>query len=277
MRFPIQRLFNRATWLKFHLYLALSVGFLFALMGLTAVSVFTAKNWMRCWTRNWLSKSRRVIINLWIKLWHRCRQRIQTRYGSWRWKCPDLPTVWLRLVRKPTETYFELYAHWWCCKSLHSRGCYQSLLGTNSDHLAAMICKPSFSLIASAGMRGIWDYCSWFCWLWLYFVVASISGDLQGFTRACLLTGLRHIHIPDDRRTCSRQVFGIHTTLAIKASAWCRMMQLVFDVHRIIGFALVTCSLLLAFTGLSFEVILRCWKPWSVHPAWQRETGPNIN
>jgi len=41
MQFPVQRLFNRATWVKVHLYLALIAGFFFALMGLTgSVSVY---------------------------------------------------------------------------------------------------------------------------------------------------------------------------------------------------------------------------------------------
>ncbi len=35
MQLPKLRTLQRATWLKVHLYLALSVGFLFALMGLT--------------------------------------------------------------------------------------------------------------------------------------------------------------------------------------------------------------------------------------------------
>jgi uncharacterized iron-regulated membrane protein len=41
MQFPIQRLLTRATWLKVHLYIALSAGFFFALMGLSgSLSVY---------------------------------------------------------------------------------------------------------------------------------------------------------------------------------------------------------------------------------------------
>ncbi|MGZ8916509.1 MAG: PepSY domain-containing protein, partial [Methylobacter sp.] len=41
MQFPIQRLLNRATWIKVHVYLALIAGFFFALMGLTgSLSVY---------------------------------------------------------------------------------------------------------------------------------------------------------------------------------------------------------------------------------------------
>ena len=111
MQFSTQGLLNRATWLKIHLYLALIVGFFFALMGLTgSISIY----------REGLDE----LLNPQLVISQPSGKRqsldkiiaaVQTahpnRYGSWTLEMPSsahgMITVW---YDKPRETFFELYA-----------------------------------------------------------------------------------------------------------------------------------------------------------------------
>ena len=107
----ILRPLTRSNWLKVHLYLALSAGFFFALIGLTgSISLYREEI-------DGLLNPQLIIENPQGK--HQSLDKIMasvhaahpTRYGSWTLEMPSSPlgmiTAW---YEKPTETFFELYA-----------------------------------------------------------------------------------------------------------------------------------------------------------------------
>ena len=107
----LTRLLTKANWLKIHLYLALLVGFLFALIGLSGslnvyrdeIDTFLNPELSIAAPQNKYQSLDKIIASV--------RAAHPDRYGSWTLEMPRSPhgmmTAW---YEKPTETFFEYYA-----------------------------------------------------------------------------------------------------------------------------------------------------------------------
>ena len=111
MQFPIQRLLTRSTWLKVHLYLALSAGFFFALMGLSGSLSIYREELDELLNPQLVIEEPQGKYQSLDRIMASVRAAHPNRYGSWTLEMPRSPhgmvTAW---YDKPTETFFELYA-----------------------------------------------------------------------------------------------------------------------------------------------------------------------
>ncbi len=105
------RTLQRATWLKAHLYLALSVGFLFALMGLTGSLSMYREELDELLNPQLVIEQPQGSYQSLDKIMAAVKTAHPKRYGAWTLEMPrsahSMATVW---YDKPTETFFELYA-----------------------------------------------------------------------------------------------------------------------------------------------------------------------
>ncbi len=98
-------------WLKLHLYLALSAGLIFALLGLTgSISVYREELDELLNPQLVIEQPQNSYQSL-DKIMASVKKAHPDRYGSWTLEMPRTPhsmmTAW---YEKPRETYFELYA-----------------------------------------------------------------------------------------------------------------------------------------------------------------------
>ncbi|MDD5412544.1 MAG: PepSY domain-containing protein, partial [Methylobacter sp.] len=279
MRFPIQRLFNRATWLKFHLYLALSVGFLFALMGLTgSISVYREELDELLNPQLVIEEPQGDYQSL-DKIMASVQAAHPNRYGSWTLEMPRSPhgmiTAWFD---KPTETYFELYAplmvsvNPYTAEVVASRFWGQTVTTWLLDlHTQLRLDRFGWNAVGILGLLLMVSIGSG-----LYLWWPGIRGILATFAafvpdRLAEYTSSLAIAEPAPGR------FSAYTpSLAMKIRHKAGMMQLVFDLHRIIGLLSAAVVLLLAFTGfhLSYPSVLETLVGSSGMA--HGETGPNI-
>jgi len=279
MKFPIQHLFNRATWLKFHLYLALTVGFLFALMGVTgSISVYREELDVLLNPELVIEEPQGDYQSL-DKIMASVQAAHPNRYGSWTLEMPRSPhgmiTAWFD---KPTETYFELYAplmvsvNPYTAEVVASRFWGQTVTTWLLDlHTQLRLDRFGWNAVGILGLLLMVSIGSG-----LYLWWPGISGVLQGFAalvpdRLAAYASSEAIAEPAPGR------FSAYTpSLAIKIRHKAGMMQLVFDLHRIIGLLSAAVLLLLAFTGfhLSYPSVLETLVGSSGMA--HGETGPNI-
>ena len=106
MQLPKPRTLQRATWLNVHLYLALSVGFLFALMGLTgSLSMYRVELDELLNPQLVIEQAQGSYQSL-DKIMDAVKAAHPNRYGAWTLEMPrnahSMATVW---YDKPTETF----------------------------------------------------------------------------------------------------------------------------------------------------------------------------
>ena len=227
MQFPIQRLLMRATWLKVHLYLALSAGFFFALMGLSgSLSIYREE-------LDELLNPQLVIEEPQGK--YQSLDRIMAsvhaahpnRYGSWTLEMPRSPhgmiTAW---YDKPTETFFELYA---------------PLMVSVNPYTGEVVASRFWGKTATT---------------WLLDLHTQLRLDRFGWNAVGILGLLLIV-------SCGTGLYlwwpGIREIgQALKVRQCAGMMQLAFDLHRLLGLFSAVALLLLAFTGflLSYPSVL---------------------
>jgi len=111
MQPPQRRLFQRETWIKIHLYLAVSAGFFLALMGLSgSLSIYRVEIDELLNPQLVIEQPQGKPQSL-DKIMASVLAAHPHRYGSWTLEIPITPhsmiTAW---YDKPTETFFELYA-----------------------------------------------------------------------------------------------------------------------------------------------------------------------
>ena len=261
MQLSIRRLLNRAIWFKIHLYLALIAGFFFALMGLTgSLSVY----------REELD----ALLNPQLVIEQPSGQRqsldkimaaVQTahpnRYGSWTLEMPrsahGMITVW---YDKPRETFFELYAplmvsvNPYTAEVVASRFWGQTATtwlldlhtqfrldrnGRNAVGILGLLLMVSIGTgiyLWWPGLRGIWAA-----------IAAPVTGKLAAYAPFSAIAA----PVPD-RRT------AYTPSLAIRIGRKVGMIQLAFDLHRLIGLLGAPILVLLACTGflLSYPAVL---------------------
>jgi uncharacterized iron-regulated membrane protein len=92
----MHRILTRQTWLKVHLYLALTAGFFFALMGLTgSISVYREEIDALLNPQLVIEQPQGQYQSL-DRIMAAVRQAHPDRYGAGRWKCQDRLTAWRR-------------------------------------------------------------------------------------------------------------------------------------------------------------------------------------
>jgi uncharacterized iron-regulated membrane protein len=245
MKFSIQCLLNRTIWLKIHLYSALIAGFFFALMGLTgSISVYRQE-------LDELLNPKLVIEQPSGKRQSldKIMAAVQTahpdRYGSWTLEMPRSPhsmiTVW---YDKPRETFFELYA---------------PLMVSVNPYTAEVVASRFWGQTITT---------------WLLDLHTQLRLDRFGWNAVGILGLLLTLSIgtgvylwwPGVREIWATFVslpsrFGIYISSSTRTEAApgrIGMVQLAFDLHRLVGLFSALILLLLALTGfnLSYPSVL---------------------
>lgn len=227
MQFPTQRLLNRTTWLKIHLYLALIAGFFFALMGLTgSISVYREELDELLNPQLVIEEPQGDYQSL-DKIMASVQTAHPNRYGSWTLEMPrsrdSMITAWFD---KPEETFFELYA---------------PLMVSVNPYTAEVVASR------------FWGQTVTTCLLDLH---TQLRLDRFGWNAVGILGLLLMVSIGSGLYLWWPGIRGIWQGLKIRHNPG--MMQLVFDLHRLIGLLSAAVLLLLAFTGfhLSYPSVL---------------------
>ncbi len=241
MQLPIRRLLSRATWIKIHLYLALIAGFFFALMGLTgSISIYREELDQLLNPQLVIEQpsGKRQSLD---KILSAVRAAHPNRYGSWTMEMPRSPhsmvTVW---YEKPRETFFELYA---------------PLMVSVNPYTAEVVASRFWGQTVA----------TWLLDLHTQLRLNRFGWNAVGISGLLLMVSIgtgMYLWWPGLRGI--RAAFAISVPAAYQASLMLRishhvgMMQLAFDLHRLIGLLSATILLLLAFTGfhLSYPAIL---------------------
>jgi uncharacterized iron-regulated membrane protein len=222
MQFPFQRLPSRAIWLKVHIYIALSAGFFFALMGLTgSLSVYREELDALLNPQLVIEQpaGKRQSLD---KIMAAVQATHPNRYGSWTLEMPRTPqgmiTAWFD---KPRETFFEFHA---------------PLMVSVNPYTAEVVASRFWGQTATT---------------WLLDLHSQLRFDRFGWNSVGILGFLLMISIGTGVYLWWRGFRGIWAALAIRHNAG--MMRLVFDLHRLIGLLSAAILLLLAFTGINLS------------------------
>ncbi|MEQ1638060.1 MAG: PepSY domain-containing protein [Methylococcales bacterium] len=227
MHIGIKRLFLRTAWLKIHLYLALSVGFLFALMGLTgsfcvyrdAVDTFLNPELVVAKTDGKVQSLDRIIAAV--------KAANPNRHGSWTLEMPSsadgVITAW---YDKPQETFFDFHA---------------PLMVSIDPYTAEVVASRFWGKTLMT---------------WLLDLHTQLRLDGFGWNSVGVLGLLLLVSLSSGLYLWWPGGGGILSTFNMRVNAGQRM--LVFDMHRLLGLLSAPVLLLLAFTGfhLSYPQVL---------------------
>jgi uncharacterized iron-regulated membrane protein len=222
MQFPVQRLLNRATWVKVHLYLALIAGFFFALMGLTgSISVYREELDELLNPKLVIEQPEGKRQSL-DKIMAAVQAAHPTRYGSWTLELPrsahGMITVW---YDKPRETFFELHA---------------PLMVSVNPYTAEVVASRFWGQTATT---------------WLLDLHTQLQLDRFGWNTVGILGLLLAVSIGTGVYLWWPGWRGILDALKIRHHAG--MIRFAFDLHRLIGLLSASILLLLAFTGFNLS------------------------
>ncbi len=238
MRFSIQRRLNRPIWLKIHLYLALIAGFFFALMGLTgSISIYREELDELLNPRLLIEQpaGKRQSLD---KIMAAVQAAHPNRHGAWTLEMPRSPhgmiTAW---YDKPRETFFELHA---------------PLMVSVNPYSAEVVASRFWGQTVTT---------------WLLDLHTQLRLDRFGWNAVGILGLLLMISIGSGvylwwpGMQDIRSTFALpapKTSLAIRVRAKIGMIQLAFELHRLLGLLSAAILLLLAFTGvqLSYPAVL---------------------
>jgi uncharacterized iron-regulated membrane protein len=223
-----KQIFTRRLWLKAHLYLALSVGLIFAILGLTG-SLLIYQEQLDEWLNPELviEHAPSAKYQSLDKIMAAVKAEHPKRYGEWTLELPSGPhgmmTAWFE---KPRETFFERYA---------------PLMVSVNPYTAEVVASRFWGRTAV----------TWLADLHTQLLLGDTGWNLVGACGILLaisaLTGL-YLWWPGIRQ--------LPTTFRIKIrNGW---MVLLYDSHSLLGLLCATGLLVLAFTGfnLSFPGIL---------------------
>ena len=227
MRIPIQRLFTRSAWLKAHLYLALSAGFFFVLIGLSgSLSIYRAE--IDTFLNPELSiENPQGTYQTLDKIFAAIKSAHPNKTGAWTIEMPlssnGMITAWFD---KPSETFFEFYA-----PLMVSVNPYTAEV-VSSRYWGSTFTTWVLNLHTQLGMDG-------FGW--------NAVGVLGILLSISCLSGL-YLWWPSFKTIKEAFRFRPHNG----------MMLLAFDVHRWLGLLSTWTLLILASTGflLSYPSIL---------------------
>lgn len=220
MRFSIIKVLSaRVIWLKLHLYIALSVGFLFALMGLTgSISVYREELDELFNPRLVIEQAQGEYQSL-DKIMAAVWAAHPNRHGSWTLEMPESPhsmiTVW---YEKPRETFFKLYA---------------PLMVSVHPYTAEVVANRFWGETLTT---------------WLLDLHTQLQLDRFGWNAVGGLALLLIISIGSGLYLWWPGSAAIWESLKIRQRAG--MMAFVTDLHRLTGLLSALALLLLAFSGL---------------------------
>jgi len=222
MQFPVQRLLNRATWVKVHLYLALIAGFFFALLGLTgSISVYREELDELLNPKLVIEQPEGKRQSL-DKIMAAVQAAHPNRYGAWTLELPrsahGMITVW---YDKPRETFFELHA---------------PLMVSVNPYTAEVVADRFWGQTATT---------------WLLDLHTQLQLDRFGWNTVGMLGLLLAVSIGTGVYLWWPGWRGILNALKIRHHAG--MIRLAFDLHRLIGLLSASILLLLAFTGFNLS------------------------
>lgn len=227
MQLSIHRFFNRATWLKVHVYLALTAGFFFALMALTGSlsvyreeldSLFNPKL-----TVEQPAGKRQSLDTILAAV----QKAHPDRYGSWTLEMPRSPdgmiTAWFD---KPRETFFELHA---------------PLMVSVNPYTAEVVANRFWGQTFTT---------------WLLDLHTQLGMDQSGWNAVGVLGFMLMVSIVSGVYLWWPGWNGIFAALTVRHTLG--LMRLAFDLHKLVGLCSAAILLLLAVTGinLSFPGIL---------------------
>ncbi len=227
MQFSLQRLPSRATWLKVHIYIALSAGFFFALMGLTgSISVYREELDTLLNPQLFIEQpsGKRQSLD---KIMMAVQVAHPNRHGSWTLEMPRSPngmiTAWFD---KPRETFFELYA---------------PLMVSVNPYTAEVVASRFWGRTLTT---------------WFLDLHTQLQFERFGWNGVGILSLLLMLSIGSGIYLWWPGWRGIWAALVIHHNLG--MIRLVFDLHRLIGLLTAPILLLLAFTGfnLSYPSVL---------------------
>ncbi len=227
MQFPFQLLYSRAIWLKLHVYIALSAGFFFALMGLTgSISVYREELDTLLNPQLFIEQpsGKRQSLD---KIMTAVQSAHPNRHGSWTLEMPRSPNGMITaLFDKPRETFFELYA---------------PLMVSVNPYTAEVVASRFWGQTLTT---------------WLLDMHTQLHFDRFGWNAVGVLSLLLMLSIGSGIYLWWPGWRGIWAALAIHHNLG--MIRLVFDLHRLIGLLAAPILLLLAFTGfnLSYPSVL---------------------
>jgi uncharacterized iron-regulated membrane protein len=218
MQLPLQRLRVRATWLKVHLYLALSIGCFFALMGLTgSISVYREELDELLNPQLVIEEPQGKYQSL-DRIMASVQEAHPDRYGSWTLEMPrsshGMITVW---YDKPRETFFELYA---------------PLMVSVNPYTAEVVTSRFWGETVAT---------------WLLDLHTQLRLARFGWNAVGILGLLLMISIGTGLYLWWPGITGLRSALKIRHQAG--MIRFAFDLHRLIGLLSAPVLLLLAFTG----------------------------
>lgn len=223
----MQRTLTRQTWLKAHLYLALILGFFFALMGLTgSISVYREELDELLNPQLVIDQPQGKYQSL-DRIMASVRQAHPDRHGAWTLEMPRSPhgmvTAW---YDKPRETFFELHA---------------PLMVSVNPYTAEVVSSRFWGQTVTTWLLDLHTQLRLDRFGW------NAVGFLGLMLTASISTGL-YLWWPGTRQL--RQAFTIRHDAG--------MVRLAFDLHRFIGLASAVALLPLAFTGilLSYPAVL---------------------
>lgn len=223
----IRQWLDREVWLNVHLFIALSLGFVFALIGFTgSVSVYREELDAFLNPELVIENPQGEYRSL-DDIIAAVREAHPKRYGEWTLEMPTSPdrmvTVWFD---KPTETFFERYA---------------PLMVSVNPYTAEVIASRFWGQ----------TFTTWLLDLHTQLQLDQIGWDIVGYCGILLMlsvgSGL-YLWWPGVKK--------------IPAALWIHfnsgMVRLLFDLHRMVGLLSASALLILAFTGfqLSFPSVL---------------------
>ncbi|MBK8814944.1 MAG: PepSY domain-containing protein [Methylococcaceae bacterium] len=223
----MNRWLTRKLWLNVHLYLALVVGFIFAIIGLTgSISVYREE-------LDALLNPQLVVENpqgefqSLDRIMAAVRNAHPDRYGEWTLEMPSSPngmvTVWFE---KPKETFFERYA---------------PLMVSVNPYTAEVVANRFWGRTITTWLL------DWHTHLHYDEMGWNIVGYCGALLIVSVLSGI-YLWWPGVKNISS--VLQVRVRLGL--------IRLVFDLHRVMGLCSAGALLILAFTGfqLSFPSLL---------------------
>ena len=219
MQFPIQRVFMRTTWLKAHLYLALIAGFFFALMGLSGSLGIYREELDELLNPQLVIEEPQGNYQSLDRIMASVHAAHPNRYGSWTLEMPKSPhgmiTAW---YDKPTETFFDLYA---------------PLMVSVNPYTGEVVASRFWGKTATT---------------WLLDLHTQLRLDRFGWNTVGILGLLLIVSSGSGLYLWWPGMSELGQAFMVRWRTG--MMQLAFDVHRMLGLLSAVVLLLLAFTGI---------------------------
>jgi uncharacterized iron-regulated membrane protein len=226
-RIQINKWLTRRLWLNVHLFLALSAGFIFAIIGLTGSVCVYREELDILLNPQLVVEGAHVEYQSLDQIMASVREAQPDRHGEWTLEMPSsanrMMTAWFE---KPRETYFERYA---------------PLMVSVNPYTAEVVASRFWGQTLS----------TWLLDLHTQLQFDQVGWNVVGYCGLLLLlsicTGL-YLWWPGVKKNCS----------ALQVRVRAGLMRLLFDLHRMIGLLFAPALILLAFTGfnLSFPSVL---------------------